>query len=163
MENHQEDGIILPESQNAPEIAKALADQTDRSQSSHKLSKFLILAIVASVGFLVTLFLLVFNGNSATRCDSSSQSSNSFKYDSAELKTALDQVEDRLSLGDLSCAEDQIGKFSIPERMTAAQRYRFYNLYIKLYGENGRNNPSRVESFTRLAQESLNAILRAQD
>ena len=158
MENPPQDDIILPEATNLPHLDPS---PESNSKSGRKKLIFAIVAFVVLVAAAVVILVVA-----ANRSDDepvSPTETSVIKYDASELQAALSSANDRLEAGDYSAAKFILDNNSATERMTTAQRYRYYDLMRRLYLDSALGVPELAARYSTLAEETRQAILNGEE
>ncbi|MBQ1528593.1 hypothetical protein IIZ77_03030 [Candidatus Saccharibacteria bacterium] len=155
------DDIILPE-------ADVEIHVEPPSPKSRK--KTTLWLIVAAIGFLALSGALVFvitNNKPKEEPEPSvvkpSSEEENFKYDTAVFNDIVDRSEEHIKKGDYLAAQKLLDQYSMPERMTTAQKYRYYSTLALLYAENAMNDLGLHDQYEALANQSLEAIRKGEE
>ncbi len=159
--DHSEDEIILPESEStlSPEPSPV---HKSAEKKSRALAVVAIIAGLALVGSLVFIFI-----GRPTADDSSetadSSDSDGFRYPKNEFdevyRVAMTQVETKDYYGAINSLVD----YSLPERMTTEQKYRYNYLLADIYSETKINNPSLHDLYYQRMIEAHTKLLKGEE
>jgi len=162
-----EDELILPEADTPIIPTDAPASGTE--PRSHKKNALIILAVVVFVILAASLVFIITNKSTDSRPaettddPTSSEPSESFYYNQEEFTDALDHAYSHLDNQNYSGVEFYLKPYSAVERMTAAQRYRFYSIYAEMYSEAHLNEPESAQKYTELANDALKSIREGEN
>ena len=153
------DELILPEA-DAPIVP--VADSPDHSQP-HSRKTILLGTIIAIVVIALATVLIIIVNKSPANPDDSPETSESdpsaFYYDANEFTAAMERAYESLyDFNDYESAEYYLQPYSATERMTAAQRYRFFSFYTEMYSEEYLDRPELVQKYSALADSALKSI-----
>lgn len=151
------DDIILPE---------AGVEVHVEPPASKSNKKNIILAVLAAVVFLALVGALIYviaNNSSTPDPDAADlPRSDAFRYDEEFFNNAIDEAEECITKGDYITARELLAQYNLPERMTAAQRYRFYSALTSLYSESALNDAELRARYEALASQSLKEIRKGE-
>ena len=167
MDESHEDNLILPETDVASATIGASNGRRLKPHATPKLSRERILIIAMGVIIIglsaaLTIVLVNHSNESATEL-ASTITLDTTRYNHADLKAAFDGAEASLRVRDLASADTYLKDYSAVERMTSAERYRYYLIMAELYGTSGYNNPSRAATYQNLAEGALDAIRKGEE
>lgn len=151
--------IILPETIDIPH-------EEPKPQKSSKKLIFVILAIIAFLGLIISLTIVIVNSNQKTEStteEPTDETAQTIGYDSEEFNSAIAFASGRFDAGDYVTMEYTLKQYSLVERMTVVQKYRYYALMAKLYSEVALNDPELSARYSALAEENLIKIRGGED
>ncbi|MBQ3293684.1 hypothetical protein IJG96_00935 [Candidatus Saccharibacteria bacterium] len=156
MDNPSDD-IILPE---------ADVEIHAEPPAPNRRKKTTLLISIAAIVFLALLGTLVFaivkSTDSKEEVVPDTPSEETFVYDNSSFNDAIDQAEEYIKSGDYLAARESLQQFPVPERMTSAQRYRYYSTLALLYADNAMQDRALYERYTDLAKRNLEAIQKGE-
>lgn len=157
--NKTDEELILPEVESFDH-----SDPTPPAQSGKKSFVFSIVIGAAFVVLLGALLFVIFkpSDNSSEPSADDGNSSEFAVYDSNEFNEAIDLVEDRLSVRDYISVDYYLSKYPLPERMTTAQKYRYYSALAAYYSKEHKNDPILFTEYSALAEENLNLLRKGE-
>ena len=72
-------------------------------------------------------------------------------------------AEERLSVGDYTGFNSALENYSMPERMTVTQKYRYYSLKASYYSPDNDDNQELYTKYNNLVEDSLKQIRKGEE
>jgi len=154
-----DDEIILPET----DIDESVNPTLPSKKSKPKL--IIIFSVIGLICLTTALVYVVIDKSSnipAPSSDTSNADEDALKYDEDAFNEAMAKAEERLSVEDYFAVKYYIKEFSLPEKMTLAQRYRYYTLLADLYSEKHLNDSELRAKYSSSAKSTLELIRKGE-
>lgn len=154
-----DDELILPE---ADTPVAHLNDGAAPAGKNHS-RRTVILAVVIAIVFvtLATSLIIVITQKptpSEPIPETPEETDHSLIYDQSEFDDALNHAYDCLADGNYYAINYYVNPYSATERMTLAQKYRFYSLYAEMYSESYINDVEQFQKYTDLVNSTLKSM-----
>ena len=155
--------LILPETDEviAPTGNTAVPPAKPHSRKSF-IFIFIIIAAVTFIALAVSLIIIITSKSPTPpptdSPDQPSQTQESFYYDVEEFANAMGSADFYLKDENYDAVEYYLSLYPSPERMTSAQKYRFYSINAELYDESHLNNAELAQKYSNLANRALQSI-----
>lgn len=151
--NNDADDLILPET----DLQQPTGSVAPRSEKrTWPLIAFGVVAFCLLAGALI--FVIFHHDPDPPTEDPELSADSSYKYDDLTFNDNITAAENFLRIGDYVSAQSTLEKYSLPERMTAFQKYRYYTTLALLYSETSIADPELAEQYRIYAADNLEIV-----